>query len=92
MHVWSVDPAETPFIERLRPPVAVHTEMELDEYVTTPPPGEVRKHGAILVVGQDLGSHRHANDEIGAAGTRAVRTRAPLAARSAEVLGIAEVD
>jgi len=42
IHIWSHDPAEIPFIEKLKPGAALFTEMEKDEYVTTPE--GVRKH------------------------------------------------
>lgn len=41
-HVWSLDPHETPFIERLRAGAGLFTEMEKDEFVTTAE--GVRKH------------------------------------------------
>ena len=47
---------------------------------------------ALLVVGEDLGADRDLDDEVVAAGAGAVRPGAALAARRAEMLGVAEVD
>ena len=41
---WSDDAAQIPFIERLDTGASLFTEMEKEEYVTTPPPECVRKH------------------------------------------------
>ena len=54
--------------------------------------GQVGEQGAFLVVGEDLGADRHLDDEVVAAGAGAVGARAALAARGAEMLGVAEVD
>ena len=54
--------------------------------------GQVREQGAFLVVGEDLGPDRDLDDQIGAAGACAVGARAALAARGAEMLGVAKVD
>ena len=54
--------------------------------------GQVGEQGALLVVGEDLGADGHLDDEVLAAGAGAVRAGAALAARGAEMLGVAEVD
>ena len=41
-HVWSVDPSQIGFIEKLKPGVALLTEIEKDEYVEKP--GGINKH------------------------------------------------
>lgn len=41
-HVWSIDPGQIPFIEKLEPGVALLTEIEKDEYVQLA--GGVSKH------------------------------------------------
>ena len=47
---------------------------------------------ALLVVGEDLGADRDLDDQVLAAGAGAVGAGAALAARGAEMLGVAEVD
>ena len=54
--------------------------------------GEVGEQAAFLVVGEDLGADRNLDDQILAAGAGAVGARAALAARRAEMLGVAEID
>ena len=54
--------------------------------------GQVGEQGALLVVGEDLGSDRDLDDEVLAAGAGAVGARPALAARRAEMLGVAKVD
>ncbi len=41
-HVWAVDPIHRGFIEKLRPGAGIFTEIEKDEYITTP--DGIRKH------------------------------------------------
>ena len=54
--------------------------------------GQVGEQGAVLVIGEDLGADRDLDDEIVAAGAGAVGAGAALAARGAEMLGVAKVD
>ena len=54
--------------------------------------GEVGEQRALFVVGEDLGADRHLDDQIVAARAGAVGAGAALAARRAEMLGVAEVD
>ena len=54
--------------------------------------GQVGEQGAVFVVGEDLGADRDLDDQVVAAGAGAVGARAALAARGAEMLGVAEVD
>jgi hypothetical protein len=54
--------------------------------------GEVGEQAALLVVGQDLGPDRHLDDEVVAAGAGHVLPGAALAARGAEMLGVAKID
>ena len=54
--------------------------------------GQVGEQRALLVVGEDLGSDRDLDDEVVAARAGAVGAGAALAARGAEMLGVAEVD
>lgn len=42
VHVWSVDPDQVPLLEKLKPGVALFTEIEKDEYVAKP--DGVNKH------------------------------------------------
>src|SRR6185437_8716794 len=54
--------------------------------------GEVGEQGALLIVGEDLGSDGHLDYEVLACSAGAVRARAALAARRPEMLRVAEVD
>ena len=54
--------------------------------------GEVREDRTLLVIGENLRSHGHFDDQIVAAGARLVLPGAALAAGSTEMLGVAEVD
>src|SRR6185503_1439288 len=53
---------------------------------------EVRQQGSLFVVGEDLRPDGNLDDQVIAAGAGAVGAGAALAARSAEMLGVAEVD
>ena len=64
--------------------------MEQDDPLARP--GQVGEQRALLVVGEDLGADRDLDDEVRAAGAGAVGAGAALAARGAEMLGVAEVD
>src|SRR6185369_15667348 len=54
--------------------------------------GKVGEQGALVIVGEDLSADRDLDDEVRAAGAGAVGAGAALAARGAEMLGVAEVD
>ena len=54
--------------------------------------GQVGEQGALFVVGEDLGADRDLDDQVLAAGAGAVGAGAALAARGAEMLGVAKVD
>src|SRR5207237_1437128 len=54
--------------------------------------GEVGEQAALVIVGEDLGPDGDLDDEVVAACAGAVRPGAALAARGAEMLGVAEVD
>src|SRR4029079_18098612 len=67
-----------------------HAALEQDDALALP--GEIGEQSAVLGVGGDLGSDRDLDDEVAAAGAGPVRPGAALAPRSAEMLGVAEVD
>ena len=71
--------------------IAAAAVAALQEHLALADPGEVGED-MLLVVGEDLGSDRDLDDEVVAAGAGAVLARAALAARSPEMLGVAEVD
>ena len=54
--------------------------------------GEIGEQGTVLVIGQDLRTHRYFDDQVIAARAGAVLAGSALAPRSAEMLGIAKVD
>src|SRR5437868_5906407 len=53
---------------------------------------EISQQGTFVVIRKNLGADRNLDDEIVAACTGAIGTGAALAARGAEMLGVAEVD
>src|SRR4029079_15643863 len=69
---------------------AAHAALEQDHALALD--REVGEQGALFVVGEDLGSDRDLDDEVRSDGPGAVGACAALAARRAEMLGVAEVD
>ena len=72
--------------------VAAPAVAALEEVDALPVDREVGEQRALLVVGEDLRSDGDLDDQVLAARAGHVAARAALAARGAEVLGVAEVD
>src|SRR5438309_6854367 len=72
--------------------VATPAHAALQEGDALPDLCQVCKQAPFFVVGEDLGSDRHLDDKVVAAGAGPVRPGTALTARSTEMLRVAEVD